>query len=122
MVRAKERGHDMHGPVALLVSDHAVLASLEFSLTIEGFQVMATDDLAAAALVIDQNYRGDGLAALLALRAQGCHLPAVILSTNPTRRWLSRAAAAGAAIVEKPLFGDELSGALFAALRTKRAA
>jgi hypothetical protein len=78
----------MQGPVALLVSDHAVLASLEFSLTIEGFQVTATDDLAAAALVIDQHFRGDGLAALLALRAQGCHLPTVILSTNPYRMWV----------------------------------
>lgn len=113
----------MHGPIALLVSDLAVLSSLQFALSVEGFALTAAgDDLAAAALVIDQGYQGNGLAALNALRAQGCAAPAILLATNPTTSLRARAASAGAALIEKPLLGDELSSAITGALQPRKAA
>lgn len=113
--------------VLLFVSDQPVLSSLQFSLAIEGFETRdgAAEDFdlsAAMTLVIDQEYRGDGLAMLGALRATGCATPAIILATNPTPRLLGRAAAAGAALIEKPLLGDELSAAIGVALETRKAA
>lgn len=113
----------MHGPIALLVSDLAVLSSLQFALSVEGIQLTAVgDDLAAAALVIDQGYRGDGLAALISLRANGRTAPAIILATNPTAPFRARAASAGAMLIEKPLFGHELSSAIMHALEPRKAA
>jgi DNA-binding response OmpR family regulator len=113
----------MHGPIALLVSDLAVLSSLQFALSVEGFQLTAVgDDLAAAALVIDQGYRGDGLAALVALRRRGYTAPAIVLATNPNPSFRSRAASAGALLIEKPLLGDELSSAIAHALEPRKAA
>lgn len=113
----------MHGPIALLVSDLAVLSSLQFALSVEGFQLTAAgDDLAAAALVIDQGYRGDGLAFLHALRGRGNDAPAIVLATNPTPPFRARAASAGALLIEKPLLGDELSRAIAHALEPRKAA
>ncbi|WP_120717421.1 DNA-binding transcriptional response regulator [Tsuneonella amylolytica] len=113
----------MTGSIALLVSDPAVLSSLQFALSVEGFQVSATgDNRAAAALVIDQGYRQDGVAALLELRARGTATPAIILVTNPNTAFRARAAAAGAALIEKPLLGDELSRAIAEALHLRKAA
>lgn len=113
----------MRGPIALLVSDLAVLSSLQFALSIEGFALTgAGDDLASAALVVDQGYRGDGLAALASLRAKGCTAPAILLATNPSMPLRTRAACAGAALIEKPLLGDELSSAITRALQPRKAA
>lgn len=93
----------MQGPIALIVSDLAVLSSLRFALSVEGFELTAAgDDLAAAAVVvIDRGGVLASLGALAALRAQACHAPAIILSTHPTAAMRARAAAAGATIVEK---------------------
>lgn len=113
----------MQGCIALLVSDPAVLSSLQFALSVEGFKLTAAgEELAAAALVIDQAYRGDGLAALGSLRAKGCAAPAIILATNPTTAFRARAAGAGAALIEKPLLDDELSSAIAHVLQRKKAA
>ena len=113
----------MHGPIALLVSDLAVLSSLQFALPVEGFQLAVSgDELAAAALVIDQGYRGDGLAALQSLRGRGCGAPAIVLATNPTTPFRAQALAAGAVVIEKPLRGDELSSAITGALTQPKAA
>ncbi|RYG88253.1 MAG: histidine kinase [Alphaproteobacteria bacterium] len=113
----------MHGPIALLMDDQAVLSSLQFALSVEGFALTSVgDDLAAAALVIDQGYRGDGLAALVSLRANGCAAPAIVLVTNPTASFRARAAGAGAALIEKPLLGDELSRAIAGAIYPRKAA
>jgi DNA-binding NtrC family response regulator len=113
----------MHGPIALLVSDLAVLSSLQFALSVEGFQLTAAvDDLAAAALVIDQGFRGDGLAALDIMRVRGSTAPAIVLATNPTPSFCARAAKAGALLIEKPLLGDELSSAIAHALEPRKAA
>jgi tellurite resistance-related uncharacterized protein len=101
--------------ILLFMDDAGVLSSLEFSLSLNGFAVADgsnADPSAAAALVIDQAWRGDGLALLESLRAAGCAAPAVLLATNPTRALRLRTAAAEAIIVEKPLLGDELNRVL----------
>ena len=113
--------------VLLYVSDRPVLSSLQFALSIEGFAVTdgaaeGSDPCAAAALVIDQRYHGDGLGWLGALRTNGCSTPAVVLATNPTARLRARVIAAGAILIEKPLLGDDLTGALRACLPTQKAA
>lgn len=113
--------------VLLYVGDHPVLSSLEFSLAIDGFEVAdgAAGEMvpsAAAALVIDQGYLADGLAALVAFREAGCGTPAILLATNPNRRLRAGAAGAGAVLIEKPLLGDELTGILRAILKTRKAA
>ena len=112
--------------VLLFVSDRPVLSSLQFSLAIEGFEVAdgaaGSDCSAAAALVIDQSYSGNGLAALAALRALGYSTPTMILATHPTPRMRSQAAALGAVLIEKPLLGDELTRALRTALNLRQAA
>lgn len=95
--------------IRLLVEDPSVLASLQFSLSIEGFEV---GHQALAALIIDEQYRGDGAQALEDLRAQGNSAPAVFMATHPNRRLRNRLAIAGAVLVEKPLMGDEIGRAL----------
>ena len=113
----------MLGSIALLVSDPAVLSSLQFALSIEGFELAAAEgDFAGAVLVIDQSYGGDGLAALLGLRAEGHTAPAIVLVTNPTVSFRARAAAVGATLIEKPLSGDDLSSAITGALQPRKAA
>jgi len=113
--------------IRLLVEDQSVLSALRFSLSIEGFEIadraMAqTAPSAAAVFVIDERYCGDGLAALDALRKQGCRAPAIILVTNPTTRLRARIAAMDAELIEKPLLGDELSRAIRAAFELRKAA
>lgn len=95
--------------IRLLVEDSSVLASLRFSLSIEGFDVV---DHALAALIIDEQYRGDGAQALEDLRGQGNCAPVVFLATHPNRRLRNRLAISGAVLVEKPLMGDEIGRAL----------
>lgn len=114
-------------PILLFVSDAAVLSSLQFSLTIEGFVVAdgaveGTDPSAASALVIDQANLSEGLATLAGFRTRGCGPRAIVLATNPTARMRAQAAAAGAVLIEKPLLGDELTRALRAALEIQEAA
>jgi len=95
--------------IRLLVEDPSVLASLQFSLSIEGFEVV---DHGRAALIIDEQYRGDGAQALEDLRAQGNCAPVVFLATHPNRRLRNRLAISRAILVEKPLMGDEIGRAL----------
>lgn len=113
--------------VLLFISDRPVLYSLQFSLAVEGFEVAdgAADGInptAAAALVIDQTYLGDGVAALRDLRMQGCMVPAIVLATNPNSELRARVKAMCAALVEKPLLGNELSHAIHALLEIQKAA
>ena len=113
--------------ILLVDDDPAVRASLAFSLEIEGFLIETFDcgeDLAAKTefpekgyLVLDYRLPGmDGLSLLKILRSRGVDLPAVLITSAPDRRVRSRAAEAGAAIIEKPLFGDLLSATLRAGL------
>jgi len=112
----------MRGPIALLVDDRAFLSSLQFALSVEGFEVAAAVTSAAHALVIDQSYQGNGLSELLALRGRGYTAPAVILATHPTALFRVRAASAGALVIEKPLLGDDLSTAIGGLLEPRKAA
>ena len=111
-------------PLLLLVDDDpAVLASLQFSLELEGFEVEAFDSgesLVAqtqlanpACLVIDYRLPGiDGLSLLRVLRERGETCPAVIITSNPTRSIRQRASEAGAVLIEKPLLSDCLTVAI----------
>ena len=113
--------------ILLLVEDISVLSALRFSLSVEGFEIaegIAKEGApsTAAALVIDERYGGDGLAALDGLKRQGCRAPAIVLATNPTARLRVRIAAANAELIEKPLLGDELSSAIRAIFETRKAA
>ena len=111
-------------PLLLLVDDDpAVLASLQFSLELEGFEVeafdsgemaVAQDKLAdPACLVIDYRLPGiDGLSLLRVLRERGETCPAVIITSNPTRSVRQRTIDAGAVLIEKPLLSDCLTVAI----------
>src|SRR3546814_17279891 len=101
----------MDRPVILFASDPALLAALRFSLTLEGFDVHSDAERPAscACLIIDQGFRGDGLAWLTGLRADGNASPAILLVTHPDRAVRALAAALGARLIEQPLTGDELT-------------
>lgn len=111
--------------IHLFVSDPAVLSSLEFALAVEGFTAFdgnaaKGDTKSPAAMVVDAGPFAEGVATVGKLRATGCIAPAILLATNPTRQSRARAAAEGIVLIEKPLLGDDLSRALFAALGTGR--
>ena len=111
-------------PLLLLVEDDpAVLASLQFSLELEGFAVEAFDSGEAvvarsglvrhACLVLDYRLPGiDGLVLLNLLRERGETCPAVIITSNPTRAMRQRTTDAGAVLIEKPLLCDNLTTAI----------
>lgn len=111
-------------PLLVLVDDDpSVLASLHFSLELEGFEVVTFDSgesLVAhrkladpACLVIDYRLPGiDGLSLLRVLRERGVTCPAVILTSNPTRSVRQRTTDAGAVLIEKPLLSDGLTVAI----------
>ncbi|AQR74854.1 hypothetical protein [Sphingomonas sp. LM7] len=108
--------------ILLFEPDPALVAALAFSLGLEGFRVEIGDAAMArvpgdACLVIAQRQpRSDGLGLLRDLRDRGARGPAIVLATHPGRLFRERVAAAGAALVEKPLIGDALAGALRAAI------
>ena len=111
-------------PRILLVDDDpAIRASLRFSLELEGYEVAtfaAAGDLLAApqisasdCLVIDYRLPGmDGLELVEVLRGRGVTLPAILITTTPSRRVRARAAALGAPLIEKPLLCDGLTAAI----------
>ncbi|MGV2496837.1 response regulator transcription factor [Pelagerythrobacter aerophilus] len=108
-------------PILLFIGDRPVLSSLEFALALEGFDIVngAAEEVevsSAGCLVVDQGYCGDGAAFLAELRQDGHAMPAILLVTNPTASTRTRAGAAGAVVIEKPLFGEELTHALRGAL------
>jgi two-component system response regulator FixJ len=120
-------------PKILLVDDDpSVRASLAFSLELEGFLIEtfdAADALLArtefpaeACLVIDYRLPGiDGFALLETLRSRGIRLPAIIITSTPTRLVRNLAAAAGTPIVEKPLMCDALTLAIRSGLVARAA-
>ncbi len=106
-------------PVFVIDDDPAILASLKFSLEIEGYAVHTYSSSKAlladatrsrwGCLVIDYNLEdGNGLQLLDALRQRGVTMPAILITTNPGPHLRVRAAAASVAIVEKPLIGNTL--------------
>lgn len=113
--------------IELFIDDQPVLSSLRFSLAIEGYQVVVGDSSdhdssSARLLVVDQNYRDDGVAFLAGLRDAGCAAAAIVLATNPGARLRSRVAALGAELIEKPLLGDDLSQAISTRYEARKAA
>jgi FixJ family two-component response regulator len=95
--------------------DAAVLNSLGFALEVEGFAVhlfrtgselLTVPEIASqGCLLIDLALDGednDGLDLLATLRRRGVTLPAILMTSNPTRDVRRRAAAASVPIVEKP--------------------
>ena len=110
-------------PVLVIDDDAAILASLKFSLEIEGYAVQTYSSAKAlladparkksGCLILDYNLAdGNGLQALDELRSHGVTLPAILITTNPGRHLRQRAAAAAVAIVEKPLIGNMLVDAI----------
>ena len=113
----------------LLVDDDAALrSSLEFILGIEGYAVRTyargrdlIDDPNLpdhGCLVVDQRLPDiEGLKVIDALRARSVRLPAILITTHPSRALRRRAEQANVAIVEKPLITGTLFERISAALR-----
>ena len=109
--------------VVLVDDDPAIRASLAFSLGLEGFAVQGfetgealldTGDLSGdGCLVLDYRLPGmDGLTLLAILRRRGVSMPAVVITSNPTRAIRQRTAEAGALLIEKPLLCDSLTAGI----------
>jgi FixJ family two-component response regulator len=105
--------------IVIVDDDFAVRNWLAFALTEEGFLVriycsaeMLLDDARlgdASCLVIDQKLPGlSGLGLVDELRRRDVSAPVILITTGPSAQIRRAAAAAGIAIVEKPLIGDAL--------------
>ena len=105
--------------IRLMVDDPFVHASLEFSLSVEGFKLSQGCN---EVLIIDEGYRGNGVAVLEEMRRQGIASPAIILTTHPNRQLRTRVANCEATLIEKPLIGDEISRLLAATKSPAKAA
>jgi two-component system response regulator FixJ len=115
-------------PTIIVVDDDAaVRQSIKFSLELEGFSVRTYADAGEllnettlppfGCLVIDYNLPTlNGLEVLQQLRKRQVRLPAIVITSYPSRMVRESAAAAGASIVEKPLFNHALSDNIRAAL------
>ena len=113
--------------IIVLDDDAAVRQSIKFSLELEGFTVRTYADAGEllnemtlppfGCLVIDYNLPAlDGLEVLRQLRNRQVRLPAIMITSYPSAMVRERAAAAGASIVEKPMFNHALSDNIRAAL------
>jgi FixJ family two-component response regulator len=116
-----------HYLIAIVEDDAAVLDSLQFALTADGYavcgfesaeQALRSPAIASAdCLVIDYALPGiDGAELVHELRGRGVVSPAIIIASSPTALCRRRVAAAGAPLVEKPLIGESLFLHLQAAL------
>lgn len=105
--------------VVLVEDDPAVLGALTFAFETDGYDVEPFSDPqgvleraplgAGVCMIIDEKLpRLSGLDLLAQLRARGVTAPALLITTNPSQHVRRRAAAAGVAIIEKPLLGDVL--------------
>jgi len=109
--------------ILLVDDDPAVRSSIAFALEVEGFEVKSFASAEAAladgsarqsaCIVLDHRLPGmDGLALLARLRAEGVDAPAVIITSNPSRRFEQRVREEGACLIEKPLLRDSLTAAI----------
>lgn len=115
-------------PLVVIVDDDAaVRAALEFTLELEGFDVVSCSSGEAlllrdlptrhACLLIDERLPGiTGLDALHQLRDRHVTLPAILMTSHPSASVRAAAKAAGVPILEKPLLGDALTVAIRQAL------
>jgi FixJ family two-component response regulator len=105
-------------PLLLVEDDPEVSASLRFWLQAEGFDVQtyATANALLEAgvaphgvLIVDEVLPdGSGSALIRKIRANGIVIPAIVITTNPSRALQKTCAEDGVKIVEKPLISDEL--------------
>ena len=111
--------------IAVVENDAPLLSALAFALEAEGWEVStfqsATEALARIGpvdclLVDDKLPQMDGLTLIVRLRERGVTAPAVLIAGRLDPRRPRRAAAAGIAIVEKPLVAEELTQRIQAAL------
>jgi FixJ family two-component response regulator len=103
--------------------DEAVRRALAFALDLDGFDVetfasgeallLRDPPAAPGCLVLDERLPGiSGLDTLRQLRARHVALPAVFVTSHPKPAFREAASRAGAPIVEKPLEGETLIGAI----------
>ncbi|WEK48796.1 MAG: response regulator [Candidatus Kaistia colombiensis] len=108
-----------HGLVFVVDGDGAVRRSLRFALGIDGFAVETFGDAETflrlaecrpdACVVVDYHLKGmNGVELIETVWRRGCRMPAILTVTNPSPALIRRAAAAGVALVEKPLLGSAL--------------
>lgn len=106
--------------VCLVEDDASVRSSIGFALEVDGHHVDQFASAAAAlgsdvsaqwsCLVIDYHLPDlDGLALLAALREKNILVPAIIVTSNPTKQLRRLISEAGATLVEKPLLRGVLS-------------
>lgn len=118
---------------AIVVDDDvAVLASIRFVLEAEGLSVqtygsveavLAADLPEQGCLILDQVMPGaTGLEVLAQLRRRGVDLPALLLTSSATPAVRRVAEAAGAPVLEKPVFGETLVRAFMDTLATRSSA
>ena len=115
-------------PLVVIVDDDAaVRAALEFTLELEGFDVVSCSSGEAlllrdlpnrnACLLVDERLPGiTGLDALNQLRNRDVKLPAILMTSHPSASVRATAKAAGVPILENPLLGDALTVAIRNAL------
>jgi two-component system, LuxR family, response regulator FixJ len=105
--------------VGIVDDDPAVRNSLKFSLELEGLSVgvyagadelLSEGDLARfGCLIIDQHMPGrNGLDLVAELRNRQVWVPAILITTHPSRALIAQSDKAGVPIVEKPLLGNAL--------------
>ena len=110
-------------PLLVVDDDPAIRTSLKFALEIEGYAVETYADAESLAaredlpdngcLVVDYQLPGmDGLELVETLRRRRVSLPALLITTQPTRQVRMRAQKAGVGIVEKPLLSSSLGDAV----------
>lgn len=107
------------GTVFIIDDDEAVRAALKFSLEIDGHivevhesgeaLVQRAESPMTGCLVLEHALPGmNGLQLVQELRRRHVDLPAILVTTQPSRAVRAQAAAAGVPIVEKPLLTDAL--------------
>jgi len=116
--------------VMIVEDDRSLLGALTFALEAEGYRVAAYHEArrlldappaGADCLVVDLKLPDiDGLTLIARLRDAGITAPAILITTTPDDRCRKAAAAAGVAIVEKPLLDASLRYAIEAAVLRPR--
>lgn len=108
--------------VHIVDDDAAVRGALKFTFELDGFDVrtysgfqelMAADLPRCGCMIVDYNLPEiNGLELLRELDRRSVHLPSFLITSNPSQNVRQRARAQGVAIIEKPLFGNQLSEAV----------
>jgi two-component system, LuxR family, response regulator FixJ len=115
--------------ITIVEDDAPLLCALAFDLEAEGFEVAAFRTPAEAlsrpcdadCLVAEFKLPGmEGLTLIARLRESGAGRAAVLIANKPDDRCRRQAAAAGVAVAEKPLIGDDLNRSIRQALGLPR--